>query len=238
MLFGPDGALFLPLAGWLGVFTAILGALGALAQTDLKRMAAFLVVSGVGVMLIGLGLGTPEGLSGAIVYAVHSIVVMTALFMALGLAERLSRTGGLAKGGNLYASHGLVAGLFLVFGLSAAGLPPFSGFWPKLILIEAALAIGGVGALAAAIGVILSGLFTTIVVGRAWALVFLKPADEETAAGEAGPPAAALTVPLAVLAVVVVGLGLFPNLVVTPAEHGAAGLLDPDPYIQRVLDME
>ncbi len=91
MLYGTAGAGFLPLIGVLGVLTSILGALAALAQTDLRRMAAFLVVSGIGVMLIGIGLGTEAGYAGAIVYAVHSIFVMTALFLAIGLCETADR---------------------------------------------------------------------------------------------------------------------------------------------------
>lgn len=237
MLFGEDGTAFLPIVGWMGVLTAVLGACGALAQTDMRRMASFLVISGVGIMLIGFGVGGAEGLTGTIVYAVHSIFVMTALFLVVGVVERLAGRSGLWAGGNLYATHTLVAGLFLVFGFSAAGLPPFSGFWPKLILIEAALSAGGPTAVAGAVGVILSGILTTIVIGRAWALVFLRPRGEGAPAA-AERPSAALMVPLAVLAVVVVGLGIFPGIAVAPAQVGAAGLIDPASYVERVLGLE
>ncbi|MEO1102269.1 MAG: proton-conducting transporter membrane subunit, partial [Pseudomonadota bacterium] len=81
MLFGEDGVAFMPIIAVIGILTALLGTVGAIAQTDLKRMAAFLVISGIGVMLIGVGIGTEEGLAGAIVYAVHSILVMTAFFL-------------------------------------------------------------------------------------------------------------------------------------------------------------
>jgi multicomponent Na+:H+ antiporter subunit D len=243
MLFGDEGAMFMPLLGWLGILTGILGALGALAQTDLRRMAAFLVVSGVGVMLIGFGLGSAEGLSGTIVYAVHSIFVMTALFLVVGVVERLGGGAGLAAGSGLYASHTLLAGLFLVFGFSAAGLPPFSGFWPKLILVDAALANGNATAIAGAVGVILSGILTTIAVGRAWALVFLKPrandpAERDGADAAVASPRAAFAFPLVLLGGIVIALGVFPAIVVGPAETGAAGLLDPSGYLERVLGQE
>lgn len=235
MLFAERGAPFLTMIGWVGVATAILGAMGALAQNDLRRMAAFLVVSGIGVMLIGVGLGSAAGLSGAIVYAVHSILVMTALFLALGLAER---GGGmrLSSGANLCGLHALTAGLFLVFALSAAGLPPFSGFWPKLMLVEASIASGGPLAVAGALGVILSGFLTTVVTGRAWALVFLRPA-EPAAAPASGRGTMPRPAPLAVLIMAgfVIGLGLFPAVVVGPAQQAAATLLDPSTYLDRVL---
>ena len=62
----------------------ILGVIGALAQTDIRRMLGFLVISGIGVMLAGLALGNPPGISGTILYAVHSMLVMTALYLLAG----------------------------------------------------------------------------------------------------------------------------------------------------------
>ncbi|MEM8663935.1 MAG: proton-conducting transporter membrane subunit [Pseudomonadota bacterium] len=239
MLFGDKGEAYLPLIAVVGILTAMLGALGALAQTDLKRMAAFLVISGIGVMLIGVGIGTQAALAGAIVYAVHSIFVMTAFFLVLGYAERLSGTGNLLRSGGLYGSHGLAAALFLVFGFAVSGLPPFSGFWPKLMLIDASLQTSGWLAVSATVAIILSGFLTTIVVGRSWALVFLKPADQAPVAGEGGVVARAPDMGLTVVlfAALVVGLGVFPSIVIEPASVGAAGLLDPAAYVRSVLEV-
>ena len=62
--------------------------MGALAQTDIRRMFGFLVISGVGVMLAGLALGRPLGVSGTILYAVHSMLVMTALYLLAGVMRK------------------------------------------------------------------------------------------------------------------------------------------------------
>ncbi|UOM34343.1 proton-conducting transporter membrane subunit [Acuticoccus sp. I52.16.1] len=231
MLFGDKGEVYLPLIGWLGVATAILGGLGALAQTNLRRMAAFLVVSGIGVMLIGFGLGTADGLTGAVVYAVHSILAMTGIFLAVGAAERLGG-GATLVGAGIYARSSVVAGLFLVFAFAAAGLPPFSGFWPKLMLVQASLDTAGALGIAGVVGVILSGFLTTVTAGKAWALTFLKPADGAVveADGRVGSGAIML------LAALVVLLGLLPQMVIDPAREGVAGLLDPSTYVSRVLE--
>ena len=240
MLFGAEGELFYPLIGWLGVFTAIMGGMGALAQTNLRRMAAFLVVSGIGVMLVGLGLGSSAGLTGAVVYAVHSILAMMGLFLAIGLAERFGG-GATVAGADIYARSSLVAGLFLVFGFAAAGLPPFSGFWPKLMLVQASLETSGVLGIAGVVAIILSGFLTTVTAGKAWALTFLKPAVDRGTAPVAAT-AEAVSVPrsgqaaVVLLAALVLLLGLVPQLVIVPAEEGVAGLLDPSLYITRVLE--
>lgn len=235
MLFGEAGGPFLSLLAWIGVATAIIGAAAALAQDSLKRMAAFLVVSGVGVMLIGVGLGTASSLSGAIVYTVHSILVMTALFLVIGLAERLAGAERLSFAGGLYGGHALAAALFLVFGLSASGLPPFSGFWPKLMLVQASLAGSGTLAIACALGVILSGFLTTIAVGRVWALVYLRPVPEGSPTTVGSDHGGLMSASVVVLAILVVGLGIFPATVIEPAQQAAAGLIDPSAYVRAVL---
>ncbi len=232
MLFGDSGAPFLGLLAWLGILTGIVGALGAIAETNLRRMATFLVVSGVGVMLIGLGLGTADGLSGSIVYVIHSMFATTALFLAIGYAERRGAEG-LGSGADLYALHGLAAVTFLAFGLSSAGLPPFSGFWPKLMLVEAALETDGSLAVAAAAGIILSGFLTTVAVGRAWVLVYLRPRAEELVVPRVDGRGMATS--LVLFAAIVVALGIFPAVVIGPAETGAAELLDPARYVGSVL---
>ncbi|MEM8551661.1 MAG: hypothetical protein AAGF45_04720, partial [Pseudomonadota bacterium] len=88
----------------------------------------------------------------------------------------------------------------------------------------------------------LSGFLTTIAVGRAWALVFLRPADGDGEAGAApatlGPATRALIIPVTMFAALVIGLGLFPSILIEPAEVAAAGLIDPDAYIQSVLGTE
>ncbi|MEM1381989.1 MAG: proton-conducting transporter membrane subunit, partial [Pseudomonadota bacterium] len=215
-----------------------LGALGALAQSDLKRLAAFLVVSGIGAMLVGIGLGTAAGVSGAIVYAVHSMLAMTALFVLFGTMETVLGIKDLNHGGGVYAAFPMVAVFGLAVVLAVSGLPPFSGFWPKFMLVDAAFERGDGIAVLGAVGVIVTGILTTIVMGRAWVLTVLKPSD-----GQDGAPIAAdgsiggKMGTLGLLVFLLLGLGLFPSMVVPAADVGAAGLLDPTLYTERVLGM-
>ena len=72
------------LIGWVAIATMIIGIVCALAQADIRRMFGFVLISGIGVMLAGLALGDPAGLSGVILYAIHSMVAMTALYLLSG----------------------------------------------------------------------------------------------------------------------------------------------------------
>ena len=163
--------------------TMVLGVVGALAQNDIRRSLGFLVISGIGVMMAGLALGSPAGLSGAILYAAHSMVVMTALYFAAGLAARLGGSFELTTAGGIYTKNALLAGMTLMLFLSVAGLPPFSGLWPKIMLVKASL---DVGAWWLAGSILVTGFLTTITVGRIWVLAYWRPSPGE-AAGEPVP---------------------------------------------------
>ena len=160
---------------WVAGLTMILGALGALAQADVRRLMGFLVVSGIGVMLAGFALASPLGLAGTVFYALHSIVCMTALYMATGVAGRMAGGFSLHDMGGLYRRSAELAALALLLFFAIAGLPPFTGFWAKAALVQASIEVGA-GWLAAAI--LFNGFVTTIAVGRVFALAFWRPARE------------------------------------------------------------
>ncbi len=230
-----------PVLAWIAGLTAIVGALCALAEGNVRRMLGFLVVSSIGLMLIGVALGSEAALSGAILYVVHSILATTALYLVVGAIERAAgvEVADIASGAGagIFRRHALLAGLFLVFAFALAGLPPFSGVWPKVVLIEASLSAGS-PALAAV--VVANGLLTTLALGRVWLLLVLRdrpdglrPAPAPAAAPNDGPDLPTLA--LAGLAVAVVALGVYPEPMVRAAEAGAATLLDPAPYVDAVI---
>jgi multicomponent Na+:H+ antiporter subunit D len=212
-----------------GAATMVVGTLGALAQSDIRRLLGYVVISGIGVMLAGVSLGSPGGVGGAIFYALHSMVVMTALYMAAGLAGRLAGSFDLNRLGGLYGRSALFSTLSLVLFFAVSGLPPFSGFWPKVMVAKAAMDIGAWWLAAI---VFLTGFLTTIALGRVFALAYWRPA--------AGPmPDAAIQasalVPLAVLTALTVAFGLFPDLLLSTVQHAAQGLADPRAYIGSVF---
>ena len=172
-----------PVIAWVAIGTMVTGALGALAQTDLRRMLGYLVISGIGVMLAGIAVATEAALAGTVFYAIHSIVVMTALYMAIGAGGALAGHS-LSVPGGLYRRAGLLSALTLLLFFAVAGLPPLTGFWPKAVLVRASLDVGG-NWLAAAI--LFNGFVVTIAVGRAFALMYWRPAMETGPAPVADP---------------------------------------------------
>jgi multicomponent Na+:H+ antiporter subunit D len=132
------------LLGTAGV-TMLVGVLGAIAQSDVKRILSFHIVSQIGYMVMGLALFTVAGVAGAILFVVHQIPVKAALFLVGGLIESREGSGTLDRVGGLVRTAPVVAALFALSALSLAGLPPFSGFVAKLALIEAGIAARSYG---------------------------------------------------------------------------------------------
>ena len=220
-----------PITAVVAIATMLLGVLGALGENDIRRLLGYVVVSGIGTMLAGVALGSAAGLSGAMFYALHSLVLMTALSLLAGQAGRLGGGFGLVTLGGLYRQNGWFAGLSLILFFAASGLPPFSGFWPKVVLVKAALSDG---AWWLAGTILLTGFLTTITFGRVFLLAYWRPRTA-SAVAPASPFAWQAAVPLVALAAIIVGFGVFPEPLLQLTQRAADGLNDPSAYVHSVF---
>ncbi|MGA5430607.1 Na+/H+ antiporter subunit D [Streptomyces koyangensis] len=152
----------------------IIGILGAVAQTDLKRLLSFTLISHIGYMVFGIGLADRAGIAGAIVYVVHHITVQTTLFLVAGLIERRGGTTELTRLGGMARSAPLLSLLFFVPAMNIAGIPPFSGFIGKLALMRAGVDNGSVLAWVLVGGSTLTSLLTLYVIVKVWNLAFWR----------------------------------------------------------------
>ncbi|MEW6299666.1 MAG: Na+/H+ antiporter subunit D [Thermodesulfobacteriota bacterium] len=231
---GYTHTLLLVIAG----LTMVTGVLGAVAQSEFRRLLSFHIVSQIGYLLMGLGLFTPLALAGAVFFMAHVIVAKSALFLVSGIAHRLAGTYELKNLGGLYQAYPGLALLFVLPAFSLAGIPPLSGFWAKLALVRAGLEAEQYVIVATALGVSLLTLFSMT---KIWAEVFWKerPAGGQstTARGPHPPPLAqfSLLCPTAVLAACTVVLGLAAEPFLVVALRAAEQLLHPAGYVRAVL---
>ena len=156
----------------LAAVTMIVGAVGALAQSDVKRILSFHIISQIGYMLMGLGLFTEAGLAGAIVFLVHHMPVKTVLFLVGGLIENDQGTGNLDRTSGLAGRRPIIAAFFAIPALSLAGMPPFSGFVAKFAVISAAIADAST---LVAIAALVAGALTLLSMTKIWLGVFWGP---------------------------------------------------------------
>jgi multicomponent Na+:H+ antiporter subunit D len=172
----------------------VIGILGAIAQTDIRRILSFTLVSHIGYLVFGIALGTAAGLAGAIFYVVHHIAIQTTLFLVAGLVERQGGSTGVDRLGGLATASPVLAVLFFVPAMNLAGVPPFSGFIGKLGLLEAGVDVGSWLPLTLVAGGVITSLLTLVAISRVWSRAFWRPAAQPprddtnvAAAADAGP---------------------------------------------------
>ncbi|AVT30665.1 Na+/H+ antiporter subunit D [Plantactinospora sp. BC1] len=158
----------------LALLTMLVGILGAVAQSDIKRLLSFTLVSHIGYLLFGVALTSGPGLAAAIFYVVHHITVQTTLFLAAGLVERRAGSTNLDRIGGLARVAPLLGGLFLLPALNLAGIPPFSGFLGKLGLFQAGVSAGGVLPWLLVAAGTLTSLLTLYATTKVWSLAFWR----------------------------------------------------------------
>jgi len=115
------------------------GALVALRQWDMKRLLAYSSISQVGYIMLGLGIGTPLGIMGALFHLFNHSMFKSLLFLDSGAIEYATGTRDMKEMGGLSRKLPITSGTTLAGAMSLAGIPPFAGFWSKLIIIIAAV---------------------------------------------------------------------------------------------------
>jgi proton-translocating NADH-quinone oxidoreductase chain N len=186
-----------------GLLSVIAGAIGALAQRDLKRMLAYSSISQVGYIVLGLAAGPGLGFAGAVFHLFNHAVFKTLLFVNASAVEREAGTRDMGRLGGLGAAMPITGATSVVAMLSTAGLPPSAGFWSKLLVV---IALWKAGHAAVAAVAVLASVLTLGYLLSMQRRVFLGPA----VAGRA--PAREVSgwglAPAVLLAAVTLGLGL------------------------------
>ncbi|GIJ77126.1 multicomponent Na+:H+ antiporter subunit D [Micromonospora phaseoli] len=223
------GELLMVAAG----LTMVVGILGAVAQSDMKRLLSFTLVSHIGYMIFGVGLSTVAGLVGAIFYVVHHITIQTTLFLVTGLVEQRAGSTDLRQLGGLARLTPLLGVLFFVSAMNLAGIPPFSGFLGKLGLLQAGVAAGGPLPWTLVVVGTVTSLLTLYVASRVWNIAFWRSPCRIVA------PTAPLPALMVGATVALVALGVALTVVAGPlfevTAGAAADLMERTPYVRAVL---
>lgn len=158
----------------VAAFTILSGALGALIQNNIQKLFSYLIICHIGFMIAGLAMNTTVALTGAVFYMIHDIVVKGNLFLVGGFIYRLKGSYSMRQLGGLYQKFPKLSLLFLIPLFSVVGIPPLSGFWPKISLISAGFSTENY----LLIGFIIFGSFITLlVIAKLWSEVFWKEGD-------------------------------------------------------------
>ncbi|MFC6999706.1 proton-conducting transporter transmembrane domain-containing protein [Rufibacter roseus] len=238
LIFIPD-EFMLNLLIWIGGLSILSGGAGALLQNNIRRVFSYLIICHIGYMIAGLGLYTEVALVGAIFYLIHDIVVKTNLFLISGLIYKIKGSYNMKLLGGIYSSFPLLALMFAISFFSLIGIPPLSGFWAKLFLIEGSLDTGQYMVIAF---ITLGSFITLFVMAKMWLEIVWKkegalPDKQSSTAYLAMPYAKrfALVFPIVLLSGALLFIGFGAEFILAVAKQIAAELKDPSAYLGAVL---
>jgi multicomponent Na+:H+ antiporter subunit D len=218
--------------------TLLTGAFGALVKKDLRRIFSYLIISHIGYMIAGIGMFTEVALTGVLFYLFHDIMVKTNLFLISGVIVKIKGTVKVRELGGLYDDYPKLSLLIAVVLFSLVGVPPLSGFWPKISLIYAAIETQS---WVLVFAIIIASFFTLYIIARIWAEVFWKPAPVLKHLPADGFrnmklfDKTTMILPLIILAIVSVYIGIAAENIMIVSKHIAVEMKDTSPYVRAVL---
>lgn len=130
------------LSTWLlpiGLITTIYGVIGAIGAERMRRFVGFMILSSIGTIAIALSLMTADAWAAALYYLVHSTIIAAAFYLLCGwITSQRGAFKDHLKIAPIMKQQTLVSICFFIIALMMAGLPPFSGFFGKVFILQAA----------------------------------------------------------------------------------------------------
>ena len=122
----------------IGVITSLYGAFGAIGTERLRRFVGFMILSSVGTILIAIAMNSTQAWAGALYYMVHSTLIGAAFYILCGwITSQRGEFKDHFKIAPQMKHNTLVSIVYFIIALMMAGLPPFSGFFGKVFILQA-----------------------------------------------------------------------------------------------------
>ena len=207
--------------GWeiliaLGVIMALYGVIFAVLANNIREILAYHIISQVGYMVAGVGIGTPLALNGAVAHAFSHILYKALLFMGAGMVLHATGRSRLTELGGLAGKMPLTLWLYMVGAFSISGFPLFNGFISKSMVVSAAL---DARYQAAYLLLVLASVGTFLSIGLKlpyFTWFGRSPRDS----GVSRPPIN-MHLAMGLLALLCIGFGVFPSLLYAELPYGA-----------------
>lgn len=215
----------------LAVLTIVIGMIGAIAYNDVKLIIIYNIMIAVGVILYGIALDTQTSLEGALYYLIHDMLIKAALFMLVGMMIGITKSGQLRDMGGLITRFPLFGWTFFIAALSLAGIPPLSGFFGKLLIVQGGIAEGS---LFGPLLILLSSLFVLFSVIKIFLYGFWGE-EKRAYDGPLVPHIKKLIVPTFLLVAVAVAYGFGAEAMHPFITQAIEPLVQPEIYIDAVI---
>ena len=125
----------------IGLITSVYGVIGAIGSERLRRFIGFMILSSIGTIIVALSLMTTDAWTAALYYLVHSTIIAAAFYLLSGwITSQRGQFKDHFKNAPMMKQNTLVSICFFIIALMMAGLPPFSGFFGKVFVLQASQA--------------------------------------------------------------------------------------------------
>ncbi|MDH4226710.1 MAG: Na(+)/H(+) antiporter subunit D [Deltaproteobacteria bacterium] len=193
----------------IGVIMVLYGIIYAMMENDIRRVMAYSIVSQVGYMVVGVGIGTEMAINGVSAQAVAHILYKGLLFMATGSVLFMAGTAKMTELGGLYSRMPKTFWLYMVGALSIAALPLTSGFVAKPVILGA---VSGAGHETTWVLLTIASFGTMLYAAlKVPYLVFIGETTNRTYNDTVTDPPSHMTVAMIIAAVLCVLIGIFPG---------------------------
>ncbi|AVK98791.1 Na+/H+ antiporter subunit D [Lysinibacillus sphaericus] len=219
--------------GIMAGLTILAGCMGALAGRDVRTIASYNVLIGVGFIVAGLAIGTESALQGVTYYLMHDMVVKAMLFLAVGMMIYVTGETLIDNMSGLIRNYPFFGWLFFIMMCSIAGIPPLSGFLGKVLIGQGAIEGGNFVLLGL-------GFFSSLIVLYSLLRIFLSSFFGETILSieDETPLPKRMVLPLTLLSVCTIALGIGAESMAPYVKDAAETLHTPSIYIDAVLNGE
>ncbi len=215
---------------WIAGFTLVFGAIGALSTNNIKLVIAYNIIPAVGFMVMGVGIYNQTALSGSVYYMISDMIIKAALFLLAGAVAHVVGTPDLRKMKGLIHQLPLLGWLLFISAFVLAGVPPFSGFIGKLMIMQGGFADGE-------IAIVIIGLLSSLLILYSIMKIFVRgfwgEKDESITIDK--KTVTALTWPVAFLVFFTVLLGIGAEMFYPVVDDISNQLMNPEIYIDSVF---
>jgi len=214
----------------LSVLTVVFGCIGALAYFDVKQIIIYNIIIAVGVILFGIAQMNDSGVSGALFYLIHDMIIKAGLFLLIGIIIKLTGTSNLRKMGGLMKTHASLGWMYLIAVFGLVGIPPLSGFIGKLLIIQGGFEADNIWT---TILILISSLIVLLSAVRIFVYAFWgEPVELPTTQRRSYRKE---MIPATLLVIISIAYGIGSEWLVPYMEDAANLLLNPSVYIDAVL---
>ncbi len=232
-IFPAASKYYTPIIITLAVIGIVYGALLAIGQTDIKRLIAYTSISHFGFIALGIFAWTSQGQAGSTLYMINHGFSTAALFLIAGYL--ITRRGShlIADFGGVNKVAPIMAGLFLIAGLSSLSLPGLGSFVSEFLVLVGTFATYKVAAVVGTLGIVLAAMYILWLYQRVMTGPIKDGCETMT------DLKAREIVAIAPLVAIIIALGVFPQValnVINPAVNrvmSVTGSTDPPPIVPQ-----